>query len=52
MVNPSSTSPSHLEMFTYFGYFIGTAIRSEQALPLDLAPIFWKLILDEHETES
>lgn len=52
MVNPSATSPSHLEMFMYFGHFIGAAIRSSQALPLDLAPIFWKLILDEPETET
>lgn len=52
MVNPSSTSASHLEMFTYFGHFIGAAIRSEQALPLDLAPIFWKLLIEETDVES
>jgi hypothetical protein len=28
------------------------AIRSEQALPLDLAPIFWKIILDQHLSQS
>lgn len=39
-------------MFKYFGYFIGCAIRSEQSWPLDLAPIFWKLITDEIDTES
>ena len=48
MVNPSSQSPTHLDMFKFFGYYIGYAIRSEQALPLDLAPIFWKLLLEEH----
>lgn len=42
IVNPSSTKATHLEMFRYFGYFLGMAIRSEQYLPLDLAPIFWK----------
>ncbi|CDW82480.1 hect e3 ubiquitin [Stylonychia lemnae] len=52
MVNPSSNSPSHLELFKHFGYFIGAAIRSEQALPLDLAPIFWKLLIDEIDTET
>ena len=52
MVNPSSTSPTHLQMFRYFGYYIGTAIRSEQSWPLDLAPIFWKLITDEVDTET
>lgn len=47
MVNPSSTSPSHLELFKFFGIFIGHAIRSQQAMPLELAPIFWKLLLQE-----
>jgi len=52
IVNPSSTKPSHLEIFKYFGYLLGMAIRSEQYLPLDLAPLFWKQILDEHLFES
>ena len=47
MINPSATSPTHLELFKFFGYFIGHAIRSQQALPLDLAPIFWKLLNSE-----
>jgi len=46
MINPSATSPIHLEMFKFFGLFIGLAIRSQQALPLDLAPIFWKLLIE------
>jgi hypothetical protein len=46
-VNPSSTSPTHLELFKFFGIFLGHAIRSQQALPLDLAPLFWKLLLKE-----
>ncbi len=47
IVNPSSTSPTHLELFKFFGIFLGHAIRSQQALPLDLAPLFWKLLLQE-----
>jgi E3 ubiquitin-protein ligase HERC2 len=47
MINPSATSPIHLEMFKFFGLFIGTAIRSQQSLPLDLAPIFWKLLIEQ-----
>lgn len=39
-------------MFKYFGYYIGFAIRSQQALPLDLAPIFWKLLINEIDSES
>ena len=29
MINPSATSPIHLEMFKFFGFFIGLAIRSQ-----------------------
>ena len=47
MANPSASSPIHLEMFKFFGFFIGTAIRSQQSLPLDLAPIFWKMLTDQ-----
>ncbi|TNV74071.1 hypothetical protein FGO68_gene5475 [Halteria grandinella] len=47
MLNPSSTTQVHLQLFKYFGLFLGMAIRSQQALPLDLAPIFWKLLTDE-----
>jgi hypothetical protein len=39
-------------MFKFFGYYLGMAIRSEQALPLDLAPIFWKCLLEEHISQS
>jgi len=28
MVNPSATSPTHLEMLKFFGHFIGMGIRS------------------------
>lgn len=52
MINPSSSSPTHLEMFRYLGYFLGAAIRSQQALPLDIAPIVWKLLIDEIELEN
>jgi E3 ubiquitin-protein ligase HERC2 len=29
MLNPSATSPTHLELLKFFGYFIGMAIRSQ-----------------------
>jgi len=39
-------------MFKVLGYFIGGAVRSQQALPLDLAPIFWKSLTEEHLSQS
>lgn len=48
MINPSSIKPTHLEMFKYFGYYLGWAIRSEYALPYDLAPVFWRSMLDDY----
>jgi E3 ubiquitin-protein ligase HERC2 len=52
MINPSSLLPNHLDMFKYFGYYLGMAIRSEQALALDLAPVFWRNLLNEYEATS
>jgi E3 ubiquitin-protein ligase HERC2 len=45
MIN--SGSESDPELFKFFGMFIGFAIRASQAFPLDLAPIFWKLLIQE-----
>lgn len=52
MINPSATSPIHLEMFKFLGLFLGLAIRSQQALPLDLSSIFWKLLIQETKTSQ
>jgi len=52
IVNPSSTRATHLELFRYLGNLLGMAIRSQQHLPLDIAPIFWKQLLGEHSMMS
>lgn len=39
-------------MFKFFGFYIGMAIRSEQALPLDLAAVFWRNLLDDYANAS
>jgi hypothetical protein len=46
--NPKSNSPSHTEMFKFLGHLIGYSIRTLCPLPLHLAPIFWKLLLNDH----
>ena len=47
IVNPSSRSPTHLEMFKFLGAFIAFAIMSRQSVPLHLAPSLWKQLLGE-----
>ena len=47
MLNPSSTSPAHLEMFKYVGGFIAFGILSKSPVPFNFAPTVWKQILDE-----
>ena len=47
IVNPSSRSPTHLEMYKFLGAFIAFAIMSRSPLPLHLAPSLWKQLLGE-----
>jgi hypothetical protein len=44
-INPSATSKLALDMFEFFGKFIGFAIRTNINLSLTLPPIFWKRLL-------
>ena len=43
----NSGSESDPELFKFFGMFIGFGIRASPAVPLDLAPIFWKSLIQE-----
>ena len=45
VLDPSSTSPSHLEMYRFLGGYIACAILSKAPIPLNLAPSVWKQIL-------
>lgn len=47
IINPTSTSPAHLEMYKYLGGFIAFGILSKSPVPLNLAPTIWKQILGE-----
>lgn len=42
ILNPTSTSPAHLEMYKYLGGFIAYGILSKAPVPLNLAPTVWK----------
>lgn len=49
--NPSSKTPTQIEMFKFFGAMIGWSIRTTSSLHLDLPPIFWKKIICEEVDE-
>ena len=46
-LNPSSRSPTHLEMYKFFGAFLAFAMMSKSPLPIHLAPSLWKQLLGE-----
>jgi len=52
IINATSTSPAHLEMYKYLGGFIGFGILSKSPVPLNLAPTVWKQILGERMSLS
>jgi len=39
-------------MFEFLGVFLGNAFRTKSCLPLNFAPIVWKLLNDEPVKES
>ena len=47
MVNPSSRSPTHLEMFKFLGAFISFAVMTQNPIPIHLAPSVWKQLLND-----
>jgi len=47
VINPSSRSPTHLEMFKFLGAFLSYAIMSLNPLPIHLAPSVWKQLLND-----
>ena len=46
-INPSSTSPHHLEMYKFLGALIGMAFRSGHVMDFRFPPIFWKAFIQE-----
>ena len=45
VIDPKSTSPSHLEMYRFLGGYIACGILSKAPVPLNLAPSVWKQLL-------
>ena len=47
VVNSSSVTPTHQQMFKFMGVLIGYTFRSKSCMPFNFAPVFWKQLLDE-----
>ena len=50
VLNPASTSNTHLEMFAFLGKLMGIAIRSKEYLALSIPSIIWKLLVSDTVT--
>ena len=46
-INPSSTSPLHLEMYKFFGALLGMAFRSGHVMDFKFPPLFWKTLIED-----
>jgi hypothetical protein len=50
ILNPSATSPSHLEMFKFLGALMAMGLRSGHNIMLRLPSLFWKNFMGEEVT--
>jgi len=50
--NPAAKSSLHMEMFSFLGKLMGTAIRSKEYLGLNIPSIIWKLLVKDVPTRS
>lgn len=42
ILNPESKSPTHIEMYKFFGGLIAYGLMSKAPVPFNLSPIVWK----------
>lgn len=47
MINPSSLSSTHMELYEFLGALMGMSLRTSHLMPLELAPMVWKQILQD-----
>jgi len=52
VLNPGATSPTHMEMYAFFGKLMGIAIRGKQYLALNIPSMIWKLLVGDVPTEQ
>ena len=49
-LNPSSDSPTHLEMYKFLGALIGMAFRADHVIDIKFPSIIWKQIIGDSVT--
>jgi len=52
VVDSSSKTPTHAELFKFAGILIGYAFRSKSCMPYNFPPSFWKSLINEKLTEA
>jgi hypothetical protein len=52
VIDSLSKTPTHADMFRFLGVLVGYSFRSKSCMPFNLAPIFWKQLIDEELTEN
>lgn len=52
VINSTSKTPTHTEMFKFIGGFIGFAFRTKSCMPFNFAPAFWKMLNEEELVEA
>ena len=47
VLDSRATSPQHTEMFHFLGKLIGMAVRTNNVLTIKLAPLIWKMLVEQ-----
>ena len=47
VLDPASTSPTHMNLYSFLGGILGYSILSMAPLPINLAPIVWKQLIGD-----
>lgn len=52
VVDSTSVTPTHQELFEFLGVWVGNAFRTKSCIPINWAPILWKQINSEKIEEA
>jgi len=52
LLNPGSTSSTHMEMFAFMGKLMGISMRTKEYLALSMPSLIWKLLVGDHPSRE
>jgi hypothetical protein len=52
VVDSTSVTPTHQELFEFLGVWVGNAFRTKSCIPINWAPLLWKQINSEKMEEA